>query len=134
MKQAISRRGKIIAWMCTLVYFASYLTRINFSVMMLNICNEMGTTKTALSIVVTGLTISYGLGQVINGLLGDKIKPQLMITMGLSLACVSNIAIFFCSNVALMTVIWCINGFAHSMLWPPMVRIMSIYLNDEEYS
>ena len=134
IKQKICGRAKAIAWMCTLVYFASYLTRNNFSVMMLNICNEMGTTKTALAIVVTGLTVSYGLGQIISGLMGDKIKPQLMLTMGLSLACACNIAIFFCSNIILMTVIWCINGFAHSMLWPPIVRIMSMYLTDEEYS
>ncbi len=133
-KQRIGGRAKAIAWMCTLVYFASYLTRNNFSVMMLNICNEMGTTKTALAVVVTGLTIAYGLGQIISGLMGDKIKPQLMLTIGLSLACASNIAIFFCSNITLMTVIWCINGFAHSMLWPPIVRIMSMYLTDEEYS
>ena len=86
MEQKICGRAKAIAWMCTLVYFASYLTRNNFSVMMLNICNEMGTTKTALAAVVTGLTVSYGLGQIISGLMGDKIKPQLMLTMGLSLA------------------------------------------------
>lgn len=134
MKQKIAGRAKAIAWMCTLVYFASYLTRNNFSVMMLNICNEMGTTKTALAVVVTGLTVTYGLGQIISGLMGDKIKPQLMLTMGLGLACACNVAMFFCSNTTFMTVIWCINGFAHSMLWPPIVRIMSMYLTDEEYS
>lgn len=134
MSHTVSKRAKVIAWLCTLVYLASYLTRNNFSVMMLNICNEMGTAKSALAIVVTGLTIAYGLGQIISGLMGDKIKPQLMLTAGLALACACNIAIFFVSNITLMTVIWCINGFAHSMLWPPIVRIMSMYLTDEEYS
>ena len=133
MNKNISSRARAITWLCTLVYFASYLTRNNFSVMMLNICNDLGTTKSALAIVVTGLTIVYGAGQIVSGLMGDKIKPQLMLTIGLSIACASNIAIFFCSDILSMTIIWCINGFAHSMLWPPIVRIMSVYLSNEEY-
>ena len=133
MKQNIRGRARAIAWMCTLVYFASYLTRNNFSVMMLNICNDMGSTKTALSVVVTGLTVMYGLGQIISGIIGDKIKPQYMLCAGLFLASACNIVMFFCSSITVMTVVWCINGFAHSMLWPPIVRLMSTYLTDEEY-
>lgn len=120
--------------MCTLVYFASYLTRINFAVMMVKICSEMNALKTELAVVVTGLTIVYGVGQVISGIIGDKIKPQYMLTGGLLLASICNIAMFFCDTISIMTVVWCINGFAQSMLWPPIVRIMSTYLEDHEYS
>ena len=130
----IAKRAKIIAFMLMLVYFASYLTRNNFSVMMLNVCNEMNITKSALSVVVTGLTIFYGTGQIINGMLGDRIKPQYMLTFGLLLACACNIAMFFASSIPVMLVIWCINGFAQSMLWPPIVLIMSNYLTNEEYA
>ena len=133
MKQQIRKRARVIAWMCTLVYFASYLMRINFSVMMVKICSDMQVAKTDLAIVVTGLTVAYGVGQIISGMMGDKIKPQLLLSIGLSLAATCNIVMFFCHNTTVMTAVWCVNGFAHSMLWPPIVRLMSTYLTDEEY-
>ena len=133
MKTAIRKRAKAIAWSCTLVYFASYLMRINFAVMLVKICSDMQVNKTDLAIVVTGLTIAYGAGQIISGLMGDKIKPQLMLTFGLALAAICNVAMFFCSSIPVMTVVWSVNGFAHAMLWPPIVRLMSTYLTDDEY-
>lgn len=134
MTEQIRRRAKSIALMCTLVYFASYLMRINFAVMLVKICTEMQLQKSDLAIVVTGLTVAYGIGQVVCGFMGDKIKPQYMLTAGLALASICNVAMFFCGEVAFMTVVWTVNGFAHSMLWPPIVRIMSMYLTDNEYS
>lgn len=134
MKNSFRPRARAIAWVLMLVYFASYFTRINFNVMMVKICSDLGVEKSALAIVVTALTISYGAGQVINGFLGDKIKPQRMLTVGLALAIICNVAMFFAQSIFPMAVIWFVNGFAHSMLWPPIVRLMSIYLSDDEYS
>ena len=133
MENTIRPRAKAIAWACTLVYFASYLMRINFAVMIVKICSDMQVSKTDLAIVLTGLTIAYGTGQIISGMLGDKIKPQLLLTIGLALAAVCNVSMFFCTSIPVMTVVWSINGFAHSMLWPPIVRLMSTYLTDNEY-
>ncbi len=129
----IRGKAKAIAWTLSLVYFSSYLMRINFAVMMVKIISELQVEKTALSVVVTGLTVTYGIGQVVSGFLGDRIKPQLLLTSGTILAAVCNIAMFFCHTIPAMTVVWCINGFAHSLLWPPIVRLMSTYLTDREY-
>ena len=134
METQIRKRAKAIAWSCTLVYFASYLMRINFAVMLVKICSDMQVDKTDLAVVVTGLTIAYGAGQILSGLMGDKIKPQLMLTVGLALAAICNVAMFFCHSIPVMTVVWSVNGFAHAMLWPPIVRLMSTYLTDTEYS
>ena len=134
METKISGRVKGIAWLCTLVYFASYLMRNNFAVMLVKVCAEMGVAKSALAIVITGMTIFYGTGQIVNGIVGDRISPKLMLSGGLLLAAACNVAMFFAASIPLMTVIWCINGFAHAMLWPPIVRILSTHLNDAEYS
>ncbi len=139
-------KAKAIAWLCTLVYFGSYLMRQNFNVMMLYVIGDFNIASglapellsVKLSYITTAMTIAYGIGQVVCGFLGDKIKPQYMLTGGLALAAVTNItmALPFVSkldNVSLMIAIWAINGIAHSMLWPPIVRIMSMYLTDDEY-
>lgn len=134
MSVRISARVKAISYLLMLVYFASYVMRINFAVMIVKVCSDMQLEKSSLAIVLTGLTIAYGAGQVVSGFIGDKIKPRTMIMVGLSVAAACNIAMFFAATVPLMTVIWTINGVAHSMLWPPIVRLLSMTLDDEGYS
>ena len=148
MSKSSSIRGKAkaIAWLCTLVYFGSYMTRQNFNVMLLYVIGDFSEAtgllpddlKVQLAVILTGMTVAYGVGQVICGFLGDKIKPQYMLTGGLALASITNIILAIpgvstADHIALMTVIWSVNGVAHSMLWPPIVRIMSTYLTDDEY-
>ena len=124
------------------------MTRKNFDVMLRIITKDfagpngtdtdISNISITLSFMITSLLVSYGIGQVVCGFLGDKIKPQYMLTGGLALATVANLVIAIpavsdLDNIVIMAIIWGINGFAHSMLWPPMVRIMSQYLNDDEY-
>lgn len=134
MKSTIAPRTKKIAYFLAAVYFTSYCMRINLAVMLVKICSEMQVEKSALAIVITGLTVAYGTGQVISGFLGDRIKPRHIIPAGLSLAVLCNVGIFFASTIPSMTVIWSINGFAHALLWPPIVRLMSTHLTAEDYS
>jgi len=130
----ISKKAKAITLLCTLVYFASYVMRINFAAIMVKVGADMNVPKTSLAIVVTALTIAYGSGQIVSGFMGDKIHPSRMLSAGLILACICNTLMFFAPNIKAMSVIWCVNGFAHSLLWPPIVRIMSTYLKNDEYS
>lgn len=133
MNQLIGARAKKIAWVFALLYFSSYLMRINFAVMLVKVISEMQVEKTDLAIVITGLTVAYGTGQIVSGVLGDKIKPQYLLTAGLFIASACNVAMFFCTSIPAMTVVWSINGLAHALLWPPMVRLMSMHLSDTEY-
>ena len=41
MNSAIGKRARIISYILTLVYFASYCTRINFTVMLVKIGSDM---------------------------------------------------------------------------------------------
>lgn len=134
MSGKIGGRVRGISYLLMLVYFASYVMRINFAVMIVKVCSDMQLEKSALAIVLTGLTVAYGAGQVLSGFVGDKIKPRTMIILGLALATACNVGMFFAESVALMTVIWTINGIGHSMLWPPIVRLLASTLDDEGYS
>ncbi len=134
MNTQIRPKASHIGLLFSAVYFASYIMRINFAVMLVKICSDMALPKTSLAVVITGLTVTYGIGQVVSGLLGDRFDPRNLLTCGLSLAILSNVAMFFCHSIPAMTVVWCVNGMAHALLWPPIITMMSMYLNDAEYS
>ena len=133
-KQKIATRTRGIAFVFMLVYFASYTMRINFAVMTVAVCEDLSLPKTALAAVLTAMTVSYGIGQLLSGRLGDLISPRILLTGGLCLAIASNLAMYLADSVPLMTVIWTLNGLAHAMLWPPMVALMSNTLTEGEYS
>ena len=41
MTEPLRPRAKAIAWMCLLVYFASYIMRINFTVLLVKVCSDL---------------------------------------------------------------------------------------------
>lgn len=126
---------KALVFMCSLVYFVSYLTRINYSAVLVEIMKSEGYPKPAASIPLTGLFIVYGVGQLISGVLGDKFSPEKIVFCGLLITSGMNIILpFVSSSVVLMTVTWSINGFAQALMWPPLVKIMARYLTKDDYS
>ena len=119
--------------MCCLVYFSSYLTRVNYAASILAIVEDLRITKTAASMAVTGAAITYGLGQFFSGVLGDKMRPDRLIFMGLLITIGCNLAVSALSSPAVMTAVWCVNGLAQAMMWPPMTRILASNLEKDAY-
>ncbi len=134
MKKLLSQKNvTMLIWLASLVYFVSYLTRINYSAVLLEIVKTQNITKSAASMALTASSVTYGAGQLISGFLGDKIKPKYIILTGILTASTMNFLIFITSSVYAMTAIWAINGFAQAMLWPPLVRILTDMLTTDNY-
>lgn len=125
---------KILSVLCPLIYFASYLTRKNYSIVMADIIISEGISNADASLAATLSLISYGVGQIISGILGDKFKPQHIILCGLSLTTLMNLLMPLAPDITLRSIIWFINGFAQSMLWPPLVRIMAATMDSNTYN
>lgn len=125
---------RILSYLCALVYFTSYVTRINYAAVISEIVRAEGLPKDKVSLAVTGLFITYGLGQLISGYLGDHIRPRYLMFAGLVLASTMNLLLPFNPNPYYMLVIWCINGFGQALMWPPIVKLLTGYLSDGDYA
>ncbi len=98
-----------------MIYFVNYVTKINFAAAIQEIIADLGYEKSALSIILVVLSITYGVGQIIHGQIGDKIKPENLIFAGLILATSMNLFFPLASgSIPMMTVLWAINGFAQA--------------------
>ena len=129
-RRAEARR---LTLLCAAVYFCSYLTRLDYGAVMVEMVRAEGFSRVDASAALTGLFITYGFGQLISGYLGDRVKPQLLIFFGLIACGLMNLLIPFCPSPAWMTVVWSVNGLAQAMMWPPLVRIMSQHMTESEY-
>jgi len=127
------KQTSLMILLLSAVYFISYLTRINYAAVLLEIVRSEGISKELASLALTGSAITYGVGQLISGYLGDKIKPYFIIAFGLFVASVTNLLIPLVPSAGYMTVVWCFNGLAQSMLWPPMIKIMAGIFDRETY-
>lgn len=132
MKRRISENRLGIFLM--FAYMVSYLTRINFGAVIIEMVSATGFTKTQLSAAVTGSFITYGAGQIISGFFGDKIQPRRLVFIGLVTTVAMNFLIPFCPNPVMMTALWCVNGMAQAFMWPPIVKLMASLLSTEDYN
>ena len=119
---------------CTIVYFASYMTRKNYGAAMTEIIRALAVTKDEAGLVNTGLFLTYGAGQIFSGILGDHIAPRKLIFAGLILSGGCNLLMAAMPNILMMTILWSINGFTQSLFWPPLVRMMAENLDKENYN
>lgn len=113
---------------CWLGYFFAYFGRMNYSACMSAIIIAEGYSKGMVGLVGTGLFITYGLGQIFSGFLGDYVAPRKMIVVGLIGSSLCNLGMCLAPSLNFMILVWCINGFMQSLLWSPIVRLFAQYL------
>lgn len=115
------------------IYFVSYITRINFAAVVDSVVKTENVEKTAISIAITAGSVTYGLGQLLSGYLGDKFQPKTLMGLGFFATSAMNICIPFCKNVPQYVIVWAINGLAQAFMWPPLVKLMTFLFDSETY-
>ena len=124
---------KKLSYLFMFTYMISYITRINYGAIISEMEHATSFSKSMLSMAITGSFITYGIGQIISGVLGDKFSPKKLVSLGFTITIVMNLLIPLCGSPYLMLAVWCINGFAQSFMWPPIVKLMTSYFSNEDY-
>lgn len=117
----------------TLLYTVSYLTRINYAAVISEIVTAEGMQKSLASLALTISAVTYGVGQLLSGYLGDKFEPKKLIFTGLMITISANIIVPFCSSPYSTAFVWGINGIAQAFMWPPLVKIMISIFTEGTY-
>ncbi len=134
MNKLDSKNSKNLIYLCSLAYFVSYLTRINFAAVIAAIISDGYIEKAAAGAVTTVGFITYGVGQLISGKLGDRYDPKRLMTLGFVTTAVMNLLIPFIKGAVPMCIVWGINGLAQSLMWPPMLKIMKTAMTEDDFN
>ena len=132
MERAKKHAPEALLALCCLVYFASYVTRLDYAAVLVEIVRDLQLSNTTAGIAVTGSFITYGLGMILFGFTGDRIKPRTLIAVGLLGTSLINLSMGLLPDIRLMIGIWCFNGFFQAMLWPPLSRTLAENLSPEK--
>ena len=124
-REAVLRRDKRIIFICWLAYAMAYVGRLNFSASIVAIISDLGVTKAQAGLVSSCFFFAYGAGQLVNGVLSKHYNSKLMIALSLGISSMLNLAMVFCSDIAIMKYIWLANGMVQSVLWSTLIKTIS---------
>jgi MFS transporter, OPA family, glycerol-3-phosphate transporter len=123
--RALHRAQWRILFALMFVYLFYYTGRQNFGWALSSMHESLGLTMTQLGWVSFGMLMTYGIGQFINGNLGDKFGGRTMMTVGGLLSAVLNWITSFGTTFWSIITPWAANGYAQSMGWAPGSRMLS---------
>lgn len=113
-----------------MAYLVVYITRSVLSAAAPQLIDTEGITNEDIGGISSAFFTFYAVGQLINGILGDKIKGKYMVSLGLITAGVSNLLLsHVIGNREAATCVYGMLGFFLSMVFAPMVKTISENMN-----
>ncbi len=109
----------------SLMYGFVYNGRLNMEWALPTMVNELGGTKEGIGWMVSLVYWGYGIGNFINGRLGEIFGCKKFILAGILLTVMANWMISFSTSIFVIAILWGINGYFQSMIWAPGMSLIA---------
>ncbi|MFH1741252.1 MAG: MFS transporter [bacterium] len=113
-------------------YAGYYLCRKAYTVCKKSIGDEFSLDASGVAHIWTAFLIAYMVGQFLNGLLGRKLGPRILLLVGMAVSLGCNTAFGFANSYATFIGFMIFNGFAQAGGWPGNVGGIAHWLRKEE--
>lgn len=123
----VKTRHIILAVMC-LMYFISYIDRVNISVAAPLIRHEMGLSASELGLVFSAFAYPYAVMQIFGGWLSDKFGPKRVLAVLSLIWGVATLATGFASSVAMLVVLRFVLGIGEGGAFPTATRAFTYWM------
>src|SRR2546422_1693683 len=128
------RRG--LNWVILgLMYASYYMCRYNFRFATPGLVKEFGFDTQDITQILSVWSIAYGTGQLVNGLLADRIGGRTSMLIGAVGTIIINLIYGFASfagTFSTFALIWLMNGYFQSFGAPGMIKINAAWFNRDE--
>jgi sugar phosphate permease len=119
---------RAIVWTLWLTYGAFYFCRTNISAAVPGLKASageggLGLAGDEIGWILASLKITYGLGQLLNGQLSERLPPRVMLAVGMFGSAALNVAFGLGTGFYFLLFVWATNGFCQSLGWTPCVRV-----------
>lgn len=121
-----AKNAVIIGTLCSVAYLAVYIARNILSAVTPEILELGLLDKEFLGTLSSAYFVFYAVGQLINGIIGDKVKAVYMISLGLFFAGVTGFIFpFMIASGPWLILLYGMTGFFLSMIYAPMTRVVA---------
>ncbi len=123
MKTAV-KNATFLGVSCFLAYAGCYMGRNILSTMLPQMIGSNIYGRESLATMGSAFLITYGLGQLVNGFIGNRISAKYMVFVGLFLSGILSMVFPLFDSYSLSLILWGICGFLCSMLWGPLSKLV----------
>lgn len=124
-KKESVRNAVILGILCSVAYLAVYIARSVLGAVTPQMINSGLYTESFIGSLSSAFFYSYAVGQLINGLIGERINARNMISFGLILAGVFNFIFPYVKSELSITLVYGLTGFSLSMIYAPMAKVVA---------
>ncbi|MDA2927575.1 MFS transporter [Acidobacteria bacterium AH-259-G07] len=119
-----------VIWVVWLTYGAFYFCRTNLSAALPGMTagveeGGLGLTGDHVGTILASLKIAYGIGQLVNGQLSERLSPRLLLAIGMFCSAALNLLFGFGTALYFLLFVWACNGYCQSLGWTPCVRVLA---------
>lgn len=111
--------------LCYISYVCIYAARLNLSMASPGMIADNVLSSEQYGFLGSAFFVVYACGRLLNGMIGDRTAPWVMVSLGLVMTGVANLFIGTMPVYLLILLLWCINAYAQSMLWSSLLRCMT---------
>lgn len=129
MKNKLGKEAGKLFFLCFIAYMFSYFGRYDFSACQNAMIKAGVIDLSTAGTIASAYFVCYGAGQLINGAVGVHVSPKYMIACGLFGVGIVNILMGICPWSLGLIIIWGLNGLFNSMLWSPIIRAFSEWMD-----
>ena len=119
------KNALMIGIISSISYFACYFARNILSVASPDIVATTDITLEYIGPLSTANMLSYAIGQLINGIIGDKVKGKYLVSGGLLFAGISEVILGFSNSPITMIIAYSFMGFFLSMIYAPLTKLIA---------
>lgn len=121
-----AKKAVMLGGMCAISYLAVYIVRNILGTVTPQMIESGSFTTEQIGTLSSVYFVTYAVGQLINGMIGDKIKAKYMISFGLIFAGICNLIFSFTYKTPTVAfVAYAAMGFFLSMIYGPMTRLVA---------
>ncbi len=121
-----ARNAILLGGLCSSSYLAVYIARNILGTVSPKMIEDGAFTTEQVGLLSSIYFVTYAVGQLINGFIGDKIKAKYMISLGLLLAGVCYITfVTFSGSPFFSYISYGATGFFLSMIYGPMTKVVA---------
>jgi len=128
-KDYFSLDERTAIWTIWITYGSFYFCRTNISVAVPGLGAAIGDggaglTGEEIGFILAALKLTYGIGQLINGQLSERLSPRLLLAVGMLCSAALNVVFGFSTGFYFLLFIWACNGYTQALGWTPSMRVI----------
>ena len=122
-----------LLWTLWFTYGAFYFCRTNLSAAVAGIkvpvaAGGLGLSGEEIGWILASLKMAYALGQLINGQLSERIRPRILLAIGMFGSAALNVLFGLGTGFFFLLFVWACNGYCQSLGWTPCMRAIGNWI------